>query len=66
MKTLYDSWSKKFIRTADSNALRLTTNHPKRFSYAPKWLWKVQEGIPYRGQRENGSLEKEVYNALML
>ena len=53
MKTLLDNHTGVFIRRPDHRAEQMTNQPDRRFFYAPKWMWKVQESKEYRGKCED-------------
>jgi hypothetical protein len=50
MKTLWDDSINKAVRLKNEKARRHAVIN-NRFWYVPKWVYKVQEGMEYKGQR---------------
>jgi hypothetical protein len=52
MKTLLNTKSSKFIRLSDERANHLVHGvEGDTFRFMPKWCWKEQEGIEYKGKK---------------
>jgi len=53
MKTIKTA-NGSIIRVSDQEALKMVDNTD--YFYCPKWEWKDQEGIEYRGKRHKNNI----------
>jgi hypothetical protein len=50
MKTVQNTRTSKFMRVSDRRGYQLVHGRTDgRFKFMPKWCWKEQEGIEYKG-----------------
>jgi len=52
MKTILNTRNSKFVRISNKRAYQLVHGREDgRFKFMPKWCWKEQEGIEYKGKK---------------
>jgi len=52
MKTILNTINSRFVRMSDDKANHLVHGREDdKFKFMPKWCWKEQEGIEYKGKK---------------